>query len=416
MKVCAFPIGFPTVVSENFTDIQNYFGIIHCRILPPKKLLFPVLPTKLNNKLLFVLCYTCGRNLNRQTCNHSNSERAIEGTWVTEEVKHAVKKGYIILKIFSIWHFNDSNVYDKSTKTGGLFTEYVNKFLKMKTEASGFPERLKTQDERKKYIEDYEAHEGVRLDIDNMKENPGMKAISKLFLNSLWGRFGLNSNKSQFKLVSDLSELYEIFMNDQYCVNDINFLNEHVCQIFYSVHDEMHAGTNDTNVIIAAFVTCYARLKLLDLLEAAGENVIYYDTDSLILVTRPDSFKPTLGDYLGELTSELDIDDYIVEGVFPGPKNYAFKTKNNHSVCKVKCFTLNYTAEQSINFDSMKDMILNFQNASDKIEINVEQSSIKRDKKTWNVFSEIKNKVFSHVYDKRIVKDDFTTIPYGYII
>ncbi len=266
-------------------------------------------------------------SLYRQTCNHSNSERAIEGTWVTEEVKQAVKKGYIILKIFSVWHFNDSNVYDKSTKTGGLFTEYVNKFLKMKTEASGFPERLKSQDERQKYIEDYEAHEGVRLDIDNMKENPGMKAISKLFLNSLWGRFGLNSNKSQFKLVSDLSELYEIFMNDQYCVNDINFLNEHVCQIFYSVHDEMHARTNYTNVIIAAFVTCYARLKLLDLLEAAGENVIYYDTDSLILVTRPDSFKPTLGDYLGELTSELDIDDYIVEGVFPGPKIMISKPK-----------------------------------------------------------------------------------------
>jgi hypothetical protein len=76
--------------------------------------------------------------------------------------------------------------------------------------------------------------------------------------------------------------------------------------------------------------------------------------------------------------------------------------------------TLNYTEEQSINFDSMKDMIFNFQNESDKIEINVEQSSIKRDKKTCCfVFSEIKNKVFSHVYDKRIVQDDFTTIPYG---
>ncbi len=127
--------------------------------------------TKLNNKLLFVLCYTCGRNFNRQTCNHSNSERAIEGTWVTEEVKQAVKKGYIILKIFSVWHFNDSNVYDKSTKTGGLFTEYINKFLKMKTEASGFPERLKSQDEKQKYIEDYEAHEGVRLDIDKPYQN-----------------------------------------------------------------------------------------------------------------------------------------------------------------------------------------------------------------------------------------------------
>ena len=220
---------------------------------------------------------------------------------------------------------------------------------------------------------------GVRLDINNMKKNPGMKAISKLFLKSLWGRSGLKSYKSQLKLVSDLSELYEIFMNDQDSVNDINFLNEHVCQIIYSVHDEMHAGTNDTNVIKAAYVTCFARLKLLDLLEAAGETVIFYDTDSLILVTRPDSFKPSLGDYLGELTSELDIDDYIVEGFFPGPKNYAFKTKNNYSVCKVKGFTLNYTAEQSRNFDSMKKMILNFQNESDKIEINVEQSSINRD-------------------------------------
>jgi hypothetical protein len=49
-----------------------------------------------------------------------------------------------------------------------------------------------------------------------MKENPGMKAISKLFLKILWDRFGLKSNKSQFKLVSDLSELYEIFMNEQF--------------------------------------------------------------------------------------------------------------------------------------------------------------------------------------------------------
>ena len=100
-----------------------------------------------------------------------------------------------------------------------------------------------------------------------------------------------------------------------------------------------------------------------------------------------------------------------MEGVFPGPNNYAFKTKNNHSVCKVKCFTLNYTAKQSINFDSMKNKILNFKNESEKMEINVERSSIKRNKKTWNVFSEIKNIVFTPVYDKRIVKDNFTTIP-----
>ncbi len=59
-----------------------------------------------------------------------------------------------------------------------------------------------------------------------MKPNPGMKAISKLFLNGLWGRFRLNSNKTQHKLIDDISQLYELFMNDRYIVKDVNFLND----------------------------------------------------------------------------------------------------------------------------------------------------------------------------------------------
>lgn len=49
------PLGRPQIVTESFDLLQNYDGLIKCRILPPKHLYMPVLPLKTNNKLLFDL-------------------------------------------------------------------------------------------------------------------------------------------------------------------------------------------------------------------------------------------------------------------------------------------------------------------------------------------------------------------------
>jgi len=53
----------------------------------------------------------------------------------------------------------------------------------------------------------------------------------------------------------------------------------------------------------------------------------------------------------------------ITEFVGAGPKNYAytiFDTRNAvKKVCKIKGITLNYNASQLVNFDVIKDMILN---------------------------------------------------------
>ena len=412
MKEKSFPVGFPKVITENFEDFEKYFGLVNCKILPPKGLLFPVLPTRVDNKLLFVLCKTCG-DLKLTNCNHTDAERCIEGTWVTEEVKEAISQGYKIIKIFSIWQYDEKETYDPSSKQGGMFTGYINKFLKMKTEASGFPSHVVTDEHKRAFVANYELHEGIKLNIDNIKPNTGMKAISKLFLNSLWGRFGLNSNKTQQKLISEISDLYELFLDDQYDVKDLNFLNENVCQAFYTKNSEMHSGSVDTNVVIAAFVTCYARLKLLNLLTKLGERVLYFDTDSVIYVSKPGFWEPEIGDYLGQLTNELGDDDYIVEGVFPGPKNYAFLTKNKETVCKVKGFSLNYKASLKVNFQSMKEMILN-EIENENFNITVDQSIIKRNSKNLEICSDVVPKVYTHVYDKRVVHDDFTTTPYGY--
>jgi hypothetical protein len=73
-----------------------------------------------------------------------------------------------------------------------------------------------------------------------------------------------------------------------------------------------------TNIFVAAFTTCWARLKLYGVLDSLRERVLYFDTDSVIYVSRPDEYDPPLGDYLGDLTDELKQGEHIVEYVSGG--------------------------------------------------------------------------------------------------
>lgn len=94
-----------------------------------------------------------------------------------------------------------------------------------------------------------------------------------------------------------------------------------------------------------------------------------------------------------------------------GPKNYSFKTDKGVVKTTIKGFTLNNIASMHINFDVMRNIVQNDQNA--KIEI--PQLTFTRDKKTWHIKSEITKKLYGFVYDKRVLLDDFSTYPYGYI-
>ena len=63
------------------------------------------------------------------------------------------------------------------------------------------------------------------------------------------------------------------------------------------------------------------------------------------------------------MTSELKPGEFICELVSGGPKNYAYKsvdsvTSEEKTVCKVRGITLNYSASQLVNFESIRRMIL----------------------------------------------------------
>ena len=68
-----------------------------CKVLSPRGLHIPVLPYRSSNKLLFGLCRTCAEGRHETKCQHNDDQGAITGTWVTDEVKMAIEKGYQIL-------------------------------------------------------------------------------------------------------------------------------------------------------------------------------------------------------------------------------------------------------------------------------------------------------------------------------
>lgn len=53
-------------------------------------------------KLTFPLCRSCVETLSNE-CHHNDEERCITGTWVTEELKKAVEKGYVVMKIYEVF-------------------------------------------------------------------------------------------------------------------------------------------------------------------------------------------------------------------------------------------------------------------------------------------------------------------------
>ena len=73
----------------------------------------------------------------------------------------------------------------------------------------------------------------------------------------------------------------------------------------------------------------------------------------MIYKWRDGQTKIETGDFLGEMTDELD-GDLIVEFVSGGPKNYAYQTEKGKTECKVRGFTLNVRGKEVLNYDTMK--------------------------------------------------------------
>ena len=108
----------------------------------------------------------CAEKLNKESCTHSDEERSLLGAWTTEELKLAVTYGYEIKHIYQVYHYKYSS--------SDVFKNYVNYFLKIKTECKGYPPNVKTECEKRKYIQKVFERENITLDPQKIIANPGL--------------------------------------------------------------------------------------------------------------------------------------------------------------------------------------------------------------------------------------------------
>lgn len=183
-KTCNYPIGHPKILIGSEIDvkqIRKYYGLIHCTVLPPSTLLHPVLPTRINKKLMFVLCRQCAVVGSAGPCNHTVEEKCLRGTFTSPELFTALDVGYKLLDVSEVWHFEETS--------NELFRGYINRFLSLKQESRGWPTEEISNDpvKQQQYIEEFYEAENVRLRPERIHKNPGLYQVAKICLNSFWG-------------------------------------------------------------------------------------------------------------------------------------------------------------------------------------------------------------------------------------
>ena len=250
------------------------------------------------------------------------------------------------------------------------------------------------------------------IDLGELHENSGLRAIAKMCLNSLWGKFGQRNNMNQCKYVTDINEFYQIVLDDTIGNLNMNFISDEMVQMSYTYKDQFVDNSYNTNIYLACFTTSSARLMLYEKLDYLNKQVLYFDTDSIIYINSPNGNEIKTGDMLGDLTDELDgeyINNTFVSG---GPKNYSFIYGDNKQKCVIKGFTLNHENSQILNHTNMIMMVKG--NIKELTLVN-ENKITRQNKQIVNKYEE---KVYNFRYDKRAIKyiseDCIETYPYGY--
>lgn len=418
-----YPVGHPKVVRHNFDTTMSFTGISKCKVLPPRQLRFGVLPVRLDDKLIFPLCSACAKIRSQNSCNHNMEERCIIGAWTTPELRFAIKDGYKVLDVYEELRFDESKY--------NIFSGYIKLWMKEKQEASGWPDWCKKPDgsgydsaKQAQYISRYKQHEGIELDGSKIEKNPGRRFIAKLMLNSFWGKFAQRNNMGQTAILKNPEEYFRIIEDASKEITADELINDNTVLVGWKYFDDESADAGNSNAIVAAFVTCYARLDLLTKMKEIEQHrrgrVLYFDTDSIIFEHRAGDPEIETGDYLGQLTSEIEGGDKCIGFVSGGPKNYALKirtSKGEEEVhIKAKGITLNAETQEKITFSEMRrlvDAYIPDPKNKDQPQILVDQFQIRAIPNKLSVQSRYYQKKYRVVSEKRrIIGND--TLPFGF--
>lgn len=273
MKVNDFPIGYYQIHENQksartaylvWKNLKKGAGFLEANIYVPEHLHIPPLPFRdpKGGKLLFPV----GR---------------LHGVWTFHEVELAERMGCKIEKYFQAISWD---------KTYPIFREYVEYWEDIKRTSKG-----------------------------------AKREFSKLMLNSLYGKFGMNRVRRTLVDITDEPKLIE--KNIHY----VKYENDYVKKDFLQV--EVKSRARYIQPHLAAYVTSFARIHLYESLIRQQDTgaVCYCDTDSIACesnfpeeLIHPDEF------------GKWALEGVIEKAIFLQPKLYAEKYKSGKEVLKAK--------------------------------------------------------------------------------
>ena len=313
------PVGNPTFSTD--TNLDNYFGFVYGEITAPDI-----------NRLRVPYIQLRDEKTDNIYCPRGTFSRFI----FSEEIKEALKDGYSINIIYGY----------KFERGKNLFKDYIDNFYEIKKSTN----------------------------------DPVEKALSKLMLNSLYGKFGMKDIISNMKIM-DKKEAnkitknynYSIFADlgqDKVLIKYSSKLPDSLTSLIKDKKDQMIENTLATvsrkrgvpsAVHISAAISAYARISINKFKNIPGNPCIMSDTDSVVLSKK---LSPLL---IGKELGQMKLEHEIEEGIFIRKKLYALKNNLNKVIIKssgVNPASLNYDkfklllAGESVKCDALSFLVL----------------------------------------------------------
>ena len=191
--------------------------------------------------------------------------------------------------------------------------------------------------------------------------------ISKLLMNSLYGRFGMSPILSKYDVLfkssipEDVTELeYWSDKKDISFIGDYSIVESEIEKNSHSSYKSITENKGYVNLLeistpLAMFTTAYARIFMAEFKIKYHQFLFYCDTDSLVLSC------PLPNDLVGEEIGKFKLEYIIEEGIFLGPKVYSIKTKSTQGtasrfIVKIKGYKLEQFEEEKENLKYLEKM------------------------------------------------------------
>src|SRR6267142_47480 len=203
-----------------------------------------------------------------------------------------------------------------------------------------FPEELKNAEkfgykfQRKNIFKDY-VTTLYNLRSQYPKGHP-LNLITKLLLNSLYGRFGMIDSFPTIEII-DKNESIEFIENSPNM--DIKFieLDAKTMVIYRTLQKDIntlldgHKESHNVSIAIASAITAYARIHMTQFKNNPDFILYYSDTDS-IYIDKP--LPPEMVD--SKSLGKMKLENVLTKAIFLAPKVYYLETVEGKVIYKVK--------------------------------------------------------------------------------